>query len=99
MKYCQMKTSQQTYLRENEQRALDSLIYQFNDIMSRMPANRPEYIVHLILERTAGFYRTSNIREKFIAHCESAGWHVKSVVINECQFIVKVSPRVLHINA
>lgn len=97
MKQCQVKTTQQTYLRQNEQRALDSLIQQFNSIMDKMPANRPEYTVHLILERTAGFYRTSNIRDKFIAHCETSGWHVKSVLINECQFIVKISPRVLHI--
>lgn len=99
MNYYSIKTTQQNYLRANEQKALNSLISQFNEIMSRMPENRPEYTVHLILERTAGFYRTSNIREKFIVHCEQSGWHVKSVTINECQFIVKVSPRVLHVQA
>ena len=95
----QIKITEQNYLRDNEQKALMSLINQFNDIISRMPPNRPEYTVHLILERTAGFYRTSNIKERFIVHCENSGWHVKSVTINECQVIVKVSPRVLHVTA
>ena len=49
----QIKITEQNYLRDNEQKALMSLINQFNDIISRMPPNRPEYTVHLILERTA----------------------------------------------
>jgi hypothetical protein len=92
----EIRNAQENYIQQAEDRALYSLIRQFNEQMITMPTNQPEYTVRLFLERNAGFYYTITVRNRFISHCEAAGWHIKSISINECQIIAKVSPRVMH---
>jgi len=87
----QIKEEQRQYIKHIENVAVHSLIKQFNEQLRKEDPNKKLYILHLYLERSAGFYDIENIKYRFISHCESANWQVIHVSILECQFTVTVS--------
>ena len=94
----QIKITQQNYLREAEDRALQSLIEQFNSEIETLK-NRPQnntFTLILFVNRPAGMTDITNIKRRFLAYCIAAGWTVKSLLVSadECEFIVTVTPTV-----
>ena len=92
----QIKITQQNYLREAEDRALQSLIEQFNDQIETTKSNNGMFTFTLFVNRPAGMTDITNIRRRFLAYCIAAGWTVTSLLVSadECEFIVTVTPTV-----
>lgn len=90
----QIKIAQQNYIRDIEDRLLISLVNQFNYKMSMEKPNQKLYTVTLIAERPAGFTDLTNVKSRFIRHCQDSNWIVRLISINECIFTVTVSPAI-----
>lgn len=91
----QIKIAHQNYIKESEERALQSLISQFNEQIVFTPSNADgSYTLHnLYIARPAGVTDISNIEKRFIIHCVTSGWIVSNLsYISECRFKVTVTP-------
>jgi hypothetical protein len=90
----QIKIAQQNYIKESEDRAVESLITQFNEqIIYTMPNKDGSYTLYLYIARPAGVTDISNVEKRFIIHCVTAGWRVKKLSdISDCQLIITVIP-------
>ncbi len=92
----QIKITQQNYLKEAEERALRSLVEQFNSEIAHTAPKRNQYTLILFVNRPAGMTDITNIKRRFLAYCIAAGWTVLSLVVSadECEFIITVVPAI-----
>jgi hypothetical protein len=90
----QIKITQQNYLRAAENRALTSLIKQFNYQIDHTTPKHNIYTLTLFVNRPAGMTDITKIRRRFLAYCIASDWTVKSLLVSadECEFIVTVTP-------